>query len=213
MTKIKICGLTEVEHALVAAQAGADFLGLVFAPSRRQISCAKALDIVKAVRQLKSPPKIVGVFVNLEAEKVNLIADFCQLDLVQLSGDESWEYCRKVKYPIIKVIHVSGKEKPEKVTAKMERGSKYKPIFLLDSKIGSSYGGTGKTFDWRILKQVVARFPIIVAGGLNEENVAHLVKEVRPFGVDVSSGVERGGRKDVAKIKAFIRVVREAERR
>ena len=96
----------EREHALAAAQAGADYLGLVFADSRRKIAPIKALEIVTAVRQLPRPPLIAGVFVNSPAAEVNFMAENCKLDLVQLSGDENWDYCREIEKPIIKAIHI-----------------------------------------------------------------------------------------------------------
>ena len=217
MTKIKICGLTEIEHALIAAEVGADFLGLIFAPSQRQVSHQKALQIVEAVGSLRTRPAVVGVFVNLTPQEVNLIADYCGLDLAQLSGDESWQYCREINHPVIKVIHVPSGEKADQVLIEIEKGYrlklKHEPICLLDSKVGQDYGGTGQTFDWQLAREVSARLPVIVAGGLTPENVGQLVKEARPWGVDVSSGVEDNGRKDSAKIEAFIKAVREADER
>lgn len=213
MIKIKICGLSEPEPALAAGEAGADFLGLVFAPSRRQVSPQKALPLVEKIHGLKNGPAVVGVFVNVAAEEVNRIAGDCRLDWVQLSGDESWQYCQEIDKPLIKVIRVASRQKTDEILADIETGQrllKQNFICLLDSKVRNTYGGTGETFDWQLAKEISARFPVIVAGGLTPANVAQLVREVQPWGVDVSTGVESEGRKDVLKIRAFVREVREA---
>jgi phosphoribosylanthranilate isomerase len=216
VTKIKICGLSETQHALAAAKAGADFLGVVFAPSQRQVSAKKALQIAKAIHSLRPHPDIVGVFVNSTAEEVNRVADYCNLDWVQLSGDETWDYCQQIERPIIKTVHVPGTKTAEEIISEIAMGYQLLPrqnfVCLVDSKVGNTYGGTGQTFDWKLAKEVSARFSVIIAGGLTPTNISQLVKEVQPWGVDVSSGVETDGQKDVAKIAEFIRVVRTASR-
>ena len=214
MTKIKICGLSEIQHALAAAKAGADFLGLVFAPSRRQVSIEKALPLVKEVHTLSPHVIVVGVFANSTADEVNRTADYCNLDWIQLSGDETWDYCQHIERPIIKTVHVSNTKTVEKIVSEIAIGYRLLPrqdfVFLVDSKVGDTYGGTGQAFDWKLAKEVSARFSVIIAGGLTPANVRQLVEEVQPWGVDVSTGVESNGQKDTAKIKKFIQAVRTA---
>lgn len=217
MTNIKICGLSEIHHVLAAVEAGADFIGLVFASSQRQVSTKKALQLIEAVCHLKTRPAVVGVFVNSSAEEVNRIADYCHLDRVQLSGDESWEYCRRIERPIIKAIHISNTSTPDEIMSEITAGYRLLPeknlICLLDSKVGDSYGGTGKAFDWKLARKISGRFPVFIAGGLTPRNVGGLVKKAQPWGVDVSSGVETGGLKDTKKIRTFIQAVRVASSR
>ena len=211
MTCIKICGIREEVHALAAVEAGADFIGFVFAPTRRQVSPAKAREIVDTVKKSSSAIKPVGVFVDTPASEVNKIADFCGLDLVQLSGNETWRYCRQIARPIIKAIRI-GQQLREEINAELTVGLKtlspQRFITLLDSQVEGKYGGTGITFNWRLAQQVAKEFPVIIAGGLNPKNVAQAIEIAMPWGVDVSSGVETDGTKDIAKIKAFIETVR-----
>ncbi|MGA2670982.1 MAG: phosphoribosylanthranilate isomerase [Dehalococcoidia bacterium] len=213
-TRIKICGIRDKAPALAAVEAGADFIGLVFASSPRQVSPAQAREIAGAVKKSSDATKVVGVFVNAPSSQINELADFCALDWVQLSGDESWEYCHEVARPVIKAIRID-QQSPEEFYAELSAGNKLFPaqgfIALLDSQVEGQYGGTGESFNWNLAQEVAKRFPIIVAGGLDPKNVAKLIKKVAPWGVDVSSGVETGGVKDIAKIKAFIEAVRKAD--
>jgi phosphoribosylanthranilate isomerase len=214
MTVVKICGLSEIEHILAATEAGADFVGMVFASSRRQVSPEKALALVEVVHDIINRPAVVGVFVNSPSREVNNIAEYCRLDWVQLSGDEDWEYCREIEKPLIKAFHVAEGQKAEDVITEIEKGYEALPkgfFCLLDSRKGDAYGGTGQIFDWQVVKEVSVRFPVIVAGGLTPENIGNLVREFQPWGVDVSSGVESNGKKDISKIKDFIQTVRSIQ--
>lgn len=211
MTRIKICGITDEIHALAAAEAGADFIGLVFAPSKRQVIPARAREIADAVKKSGAATKVVGVFVNAPVFQINEIADFCALDVVQLSGDESWEDCGKIANPIVKAIRV-GRQSVEDICAELSTAStllaRRRFITLLDSEVEGQYGGTGETFNWDLAREVAKRFQVIIAGGIDPQNVAMLIKRVSPWGVDVSSGVESNGVKDASKIRAFIEAVR-----
>ncbi len=215
MTRVKICGLTEIEHALVAAEAGADFLGLVFASSQRQVSPEKALSLVEAVYSLRPHPVVVGVFANSPAGEVNRIADYCRLDWIQLSGEESWEYCQHIEKPVIKAIHVSPGMQEEELFSYLEDGQRVlgsrSPVYLLDTFVQHQYGGTGQAFGWEIARRAVASFSLIIAGGLHPGNVGQVVASLGPWGVDVSSGVETDGVKAVDKIKAFVKAVRSTQ--
>ena len=214
MTRVKICGIKEEVHALAAVEAGADFIGLVFAPSRRQVSTEKAREIVGTVKKSSSVIKTVGVFVNTPASEVNKIADFCGLDWVQLSGDESWEYCHQITRPVIKAIRISQQHREKvytELTAELKELCPQRFIVLLDSQVEGQYGGTGVTFNWSLARQVAKEVPVIIAGGLNSRNVAQTIEIAAPWGVDVSSGVETDGTKDIAKMKAFIEAVRRTD--
>lgn len=212
MTRVKICGIRDEVHALAAVEAGADFVGLVLAPSSRRVSVTRACQIAKAVKASSAKTQVVGVFVNTPAGQVNEIANHCLLDWVQLSGDESWDYCLQIERPIIKAIHVGTQslfELDNSLSMASQLLSSRGFIALLDTHVEGRYGGSGKSFNWDLARELARKFPIMVAGGLKPENVASLIQKARPWGVDVSSGVETAGEKDIAKIRAFIAAVKK----
>ncbi len=215
MTKVKICGISQVAHALAVVEAGADFVGLVFAPSKRQVSLQTAQQIVQEVKRFGQRPLVVGVFVNIVAREVNRLATFCGLDWVQLSGNESWEYCKQIERPIIKVIHVPSTRDTEKIMDELSLGHKILAsegfTGLLDTEVKGAYGGTGQTFEWELASQVLQKYQMIIAGGLSPANVGQVIQTVKPWGVDISTGVETEGSKNVAKIQAFIQAVRKVD--
>jgi len=215
MTRVKICGIREKAHALDVIEARGDCIGLVFAPSQRQVTISQAQDIVGAVKKCSEATIVVGVFVNMPADEVNRIANSCNLDWVQLSGDEPWEYCHQITKPLIKAVRIKEGQRPEEICADLSAGARVlasqRYIYLLDSQVKGKYGGTGMTFDWGLARQVAEQFPVIIAGGLTPENVAQAINVIAPWGVDVSSGVEVGGVKDIVKIRTFIEAVRRAD--
>ncbi len=212
--KVKICGLLEEEHLLAAAAAGADYVGLVFAPSKRRIDPVMAEHLRQVLARLDNAPSVVGVFVNELWADVNAIAERCGLDIVQLSGEEDSDYCEKMVRPVIKTIRVFPTTTIDDIAQQIGAIRRHRGLqsvsFLLDTG-GETRGGTGRAFDWRLAREVSAFCPVLVAGGLDPLVVRGLVSRVRPLGVDVSTGVERDGRKDTTLIRAFVDAVREAE--
>ncbi len=217
MTKVKICGIRLPEHALVAATAGADYVGMIFADSRRRVTIEQGAAIVDAVRThfTSSRPLLVGVFANQPADEINAVADACRLDLIQLSGDELWDMSKELNRPVIKAMRVAVGRTSQSVIAELDKESS--PLLhaggrcLLESLVDGQFGGTGQGLDLSIAKDVARNFPILLAGGLTPENVGDAVRTVRPWGVDVSSGVETDGVKDTDKIRAFITAVKVAD--
>lgn len=198
MVKVKICGITNVEDALHAAGCGADALGFVFYDrSPRCLSPEAALEIIAEL-----PPFVtaVGLFVNESPARIRQIADFCGLDVIQLHGDEGPADCDHAPRRVVKALRV-------KEAASLDGHAAYAvSALLLDTWVAGAYGGTGERFNWELAAAVARQRPVILAGGLTAENVAAAVRTVRPYGVDVSSGVEASpGRKDPAKVEAFIR--------
>ena len=197
MVRVKICGITTVDDALMAVAAGADAIGLVFyAKSPRALLPEQAAAIVRAL-----PPFIqaVGLFVNADIAIVNATADACRLDIVQLHGEEPPEFCGLVERRVIKAFRVRDE-------ASLEPMRNYRVAgFLLDAWSPHAHGGTGATFNWELARAAATHGPIILAGGLTPGNVRTAVDIVAPYGVDVSSGVESApGRKDPEKVREFI---------
>ncbi|MGH2442170.1 MAG: phosphoribosylanthranilate isomerase [Chloroflexota bacterium] len=199
MTAVKICGLSSVEDAVFASQTGAALLGFVFAPSRRQVGPQQARSIIATVRE-QSHPGMVGVFVNLPAAEVNRIADQCRLDYVQLSGEEPEAVIQAIELPVIKTIHVGEGMTRAAIQDRLDRTPA--SIIHFDTAIAGRHGGTGQVFDWSLLP--TCPVPVLLAGGLDPMNVEAAIRAVRPWGVDVSSGVETNGTKDSRKIQQFI---------
>ncbi len=204
---VKICGLTCTEDALAARDAGADLLGFVFANSPRRVSPEQARKIVAALAAAPPSPRgtrhlTVGVFVDEHPDTVNRIVESVGLDLVQLHGDESPDYCRSMPVPVIKAFRVQAEGSLEALKSYLG-AARY---LLLDRYRPGAAGGTGETFDWS-LAEGMAEFgiPWFLAGGLHPANVAGAIAHCRPDGVDVSSGVESSpGVKDHRLIREFI---------
>lgn len=198
MVKVKICGITNRDDALMAVEAGADALGFVFyEKSPRYVTPEHATEIIAAL-----PPFVqaVGLFVNAPLEVVNKTCDLCGLDIVQLHGDESSEFCAQVSRRVIKAFRVKDVSSLEPIANYLVAGH------LLDAYSPKEYGGTGLTFNWDVAKLAKQYGPVILAGGLTPDNVRQAVEEVAPYAVDVSSGVESApGVKDEAKVREFIR--------
>lgn len=201
---VKICGLTETEHAQKAAGYGADLLGFVFAASKRRVSPETARIIIN---HLPASVSKVGVFVNADCQLVNEIASFCGLDYVQLHGHETPAECKMISLPVIKGFRIKDQYSLEQLAPYQDSVE----IFLLDTFVEGVPGGTGKTFDWDLARQAASYGKVMLAGGLEPANVTMAIAEARPYGVDVSSGVETAGVKDLVKIQAFIGQVRGRE--
>jgi phosphoribosylanthranilate isomerase len=204
-TRVKICGISEPLHARVASDAGADVIGLVFyKPSPRYVTPEQAARIVAAL-----PPFVVavGLFVDAEAAEVRAVLEKVPLDLLQFHGDETPEFCEQFGVPYVRAVRM---EAGTDLLEYVQRFSRAKAL-LLDAHVPGTPGGTGRTFDWKDIPRDLP-IPLILSGGLTVENVARAVREVKPWAVDVSSGVEASrGSKDPGKIVEFIRSVRRED--
>ncbi|MBX5449528.1 indole-3-glycerol phosphate synthase TrpC [Thermogemmatispora sp.] len=210
--QVKICGLRSAEALRTAIESGADLLGLMFYPrSKRYLEPSQARRLLAEAGYLalaeqgQVVPDLVGVFVNEEISRINEIAEELDLHFVQLHGEESPELCASLRHPVLKAVPVYG-------SATQEEARRYRAVawrVLLDTPT-AGYGGSGRTHDWEVARTIAAEQPIILAGGLTPANVAEAIATVRPWGVDVSSGVESNGEKDAHKIRAFIEAVRQS---
>jgi len=199
MVRVKICGICDAASAAAAADAGADLLGFHFCTSPRRVTPEEAKEIIDAI---DVRPRIVGVFIDQDPEEVRQIAEFVGLDMLQLHGSEAPGF--EAGRPVMKVIKVRDGIVPD--------ASAWPDPIMLDSWSPDQRGGTGRTWRWDAARELIKRRQVFVAGGLEPGNVGTVVSDFRPYGVDVSSGVESRLRvKDPEKIRQFIRAVRLAE--
>jgi phosphoribosylanthranilate isomerase len=218
ITRVKICGITTVEDAFSAAEAGADLLGMIFYPkSPRYVTPERAADIVRAVRRTMgtSAPRCVGVFVNESVASVRAVLRQVRLDLAQLHGDEPPEVVGQLQPRAFKAIRPATSAEATAqagVFAPRVSGDSNIPQLLVDAYHPRHYGGTGIVVDLDMACGLSRSFRILLAGGLTPETVGPIVEQVRPWGVDVSSGVERiKGRKDRVRVAAFVAAVRATD--
>ncbi len=203
MTWIKICGITNIEDALKAASLGVDAVGFIFAPSLRRVEPDMAQKIIQG---LPGALLKVGVFVDEELKEVERVAKYCGLHILQLHGKESHEYCRRVSRPLFKTIHI-------KDFGSLKDMEPYGDVsILLDTYSPVQAGGTGTSFPWEIALIAKEKRDFILSGGLHPLNVREAIHKVKPWGVDVCSGVETNpGKKDHQKMKEFVKEVKEAD--
>jgi len=205
-TKVKICGITSLEDARFASGALAHYMGFVFyEDSPRYITPAQAGAIINWLHGIEC----VGVFVNQPLDDVNMISRQTGIDFVQLHGIENPAYCSLVEKPIIKAIHVEKDDTAEDLNERIEPYIDHVEYLLFDTKIEGQWGGTGQSFDWSILDEVSNGVPYFLSGGLNPQNVREACRQVNPYAVDVSSGLEATpGVKDFDKIETFMEEMR-----
>jgi phosphoribosylanthranilate isomerase len=203
--KVKVCGITNSDDAQAAVEAGADALGFVFyRQSPRYVEPQVVRHIIAMLPPFVLP---VGVFVNEDAKKVRDLMDGCGLALAQLHGDETAAYCETLGRPVLKAIRL--RNRGTLLAMAEYQGRARVRGFLVDAFSEEAYGGTGYVADWSLAAEAAKAAQVLLAGGLTPENVGDAIRRVRPYGVDVSSGVEAGpGKKDRAKIEAFIRAAK-----
>lgn len=211
-TRIKVCGITRIEDALAAVERGVDALGFIFVESSPRYISPEEVRIITS--QLPPFVHCVGVFVDKDPVEIEEIIEYCHLTYVQLHGNEDPDYCEKLAHSaspckIIKAFRVSSDTGPSDFTP-------YEGIvsgFLLDTYVKDQEGGTGQTFDWRMIESLQLQLPIVLAGGIEPQNVVEAIEAVKPFAVDVNSGVEeKPGKKDIQKLETLLRNIAAAAR-
>jgi phosphoribosylanthranilate isomerase len=207
MTIVKICGIKTLPEALAAVEAGAEYLGFNFYPkSVRFINALEFLALASVLKKEVPFIKRVGVFVNASPADIAALLEVGALDLAQLHGDESPEFCASFGNRAFKAYRCV----PDVGANPYFRSEA--PALLMDASVNGSYGGTGHTADWPAAAKLARHYPLLLAGGLNPDNVAQAVGQIHPWGVDVASGVESSpGKKDPVRMKAFVRAVRSAQ--
>ncbi len=210
MIKVKICGITNADDAWGAIEAGADLLGFNFyARSPRYIAPEKARAIVTEIRASGSRPLLVGVFVNSPLEEVRAILEIAQIDLAQLHGDEPVQVVEQLNGRGFKALRPTSAAEAEIDAEWFAPYGPNAPVLLIDAYRKDQYGGTGHTADWSIATKLAQRYPILLAGGLTPDNISEAIRQVKPWGVDVASGVEAApGQKDREKMKLLVERVR-----
>jgi len=213
-TRIKICGLRSAEAAVVASDAGANYMGFVFVEGvRRQLQPEEGAQILADYREGRKTlnrPVLVGLFRNQDARMVNETARNAGLDFLQLCGDEDSEYVEQLELPVFKQVRVKDDTTPVQLDSIVSNHLDAGCGVVLDKYDKDTPGGSGKSFDWAVADRVAHKENILLAGGLTPENVGSAISQLSPWGVDVSSGVETDGVKDPARIRAFIEAVRQA---
>lgn len=211
---VKICGLMDVQSARTAAVAGADMLGFILTESRREVEPSFVREVRSSFSDgAEQVPHIVGVTVNLSAEGAARLVEEAEVDLVQLSGDESPDLLDQIDVPVIKVVHVAAGMTMEELRPVVDPWFDHQRpalAILIDAKLPGAYGGSGIQSDWTVASQLAERYPAILAGGLKPGNVFEGIQAVAPRGVDVSTGVEIDGVKDSTLIEAFVARARQA---
>lgn len=210
---VKICGLRDADSAQAAVDAGADALGFILAPSQRQVGLRDVSDVVSALDRSSSHPSIVGITVNPTPGELRAIEANGVVEAIQLSGDEDPDLLVTTSLSLIKAFRFPGGTGLDEAMRRIDPWfTADKPVsrVIIEGHAAGSYGGTGAMADRELVHQLAVRYPVVLAGGLTPGNVEEAIRDVRPWGVDVSSGVETDGKKDIEKIRDFVQRSRAA---
>ena len=202
MTKVKICGLRRIEDAAWANALLPDYIGFIFAKSKRQVTAKQAAETAS---RLDTRIKTVGVFVNATQSEIDDVLSTCPLDVLQLHGEEAPAFCAQQSISVWKAFRIADKTDFDKTNAY------HADAFLFDGYSAKAHGGVGERFNWQWLDAYKGSTPMVIAGGIDEHNATEAIRIAKPFAVDISSAVETDGFKDAAKVERFIRKVRETK--